>query len=399
MNIINIQTGHDFLSPLTDFLIGLDDAATATIGRLHVLSDGASAYTVTLPAASGNSGKFVSFFGSPFLTQTITLDGNGSETINGAANMTITAGDAVMLYCNGSNWFKIADSVANASSSTDIYGVCNGRLTTESGVGVSSSDRTSQGTIYFTPWNGSQVGLYNGSSWTIHTFTERSLALSSLTSGKNYDVFLYNNSGTLTLELSAAWTNNTTRADALTLQNGIYVKSGSTTRRYLGTICTTGTTTTEDSLTKRFLWNLYNQVPRPLYVVDTADSWAHTIDAFRQARGSSANQVEFVQGLPQRVVANSRVYGGNSGSAILIAAGIGLDSTTVNSARLCADATPAAGASVASTANYEAIVSAGYHYLAWLERGSATTGTTTFFGDGGQPSNSLQNGLMATIWG
>lgn len=143
------------------------------------------------------------------------------------------------------------------------YGLCQGRLTTETGVPVSTADRTAQGTIYFTPYNGNLVWLYDGSRWVPFRFTERSLSL-TLTSGKNYDVFLYNNAGTLTLELSAAWTNDTTRADALTTQDGIPVKSGATTRRHLGTIRASGTNTTEDSEAKRFVWNRYNQKGRSL---------------------------------------------------------------------------------------------------------------------------------------
>jgi hypothetical protein len=93
--------------------------------------------------------------------------------------------------------------------------ICQGRLTTESGVPVSTSDRTAQGTLYFTPYNGGLVSLHDGTRWKLYAFTERSLALSGLTSALPYDVFLFDNSGTLTLEFTA-WTNGTTRATALT---------------------------------------------------------------------------------------------------------------------------------------------------------------------------------------
>jgi len=142
--------------------------------------------------------------------------------------------------------------------------VCQGRLTVESGVAVSTSDQTGKSNLYFTPYRGNKVALYDGSRWKLYAFSEVSLSLTSLTSGKNYDVFLYDNSGTLTLELSAAWTNNTTRADALSTQDGVTVKSGAATRRWLGTIRTTGATTTEDSATKRFVANAYNWQPRPV---------------------------------------------------------------------------------------------------------------------------------------
>src|SRR5262245_45446838 len=132
--------------------------------------------------------------------------------------------------------------------------ICEGRLTLTSGAAVTTSDVTGAGTLYFTPFGGSRVALYDGARWRLHSFSERSLGL-TLTSGKNYDVFLYDNAGTLTLELSSAWTNDTTRATALATQNGICVKSGAPTRRYLGTLRASGSNVTEDSLSKRFLWN------------------------------------------------------------------------------------------------------------------------------------------------
>ena len=132
---------------------------------------------------------------------------------------------------------------------------CNGRLTLTSGTPVTTSDVTAATTLYFTPYKGDQVALYTDSTWTLYTLTERSIAIPA-TTDTNYDVFLYDNSGTLTLEL-VAWSDGTTRATALATQNGVYVKSGSADRRYLGTIRTTGVSgQCEDSETKRFVWKI-----------------------------------------------------------------------------------------------------------------------------------------------
>ena len=43
-----------------------------------------------------------------------------------------------------------------------LPGLCGGRLTTESGVPVSTSDRTSPGTLYLTPFVHNRVALYDG---------------------------------------------------------------------------------------------------------------------------------------------------------------------------------------------------------------------------------------------
>lgn len=283
---------------------------------------------------------------------------------------------------------------------------CNGRLTTESGVPVSTSDRTAQSTIYFALYGGNRISLYDGTRWRLYTFTERSLALSGLTDAKNYDVFLYDNAGTLTLELSAAWTNDTTRADALALQDGVYVKSGSTTRRYLGTIRTTGTTTTEDSGGgtttqvggKRFVWNYYNRVLRPLSVIDTTDSWSYTTNTWRQANAAAGNKVEYVVGLSLDSAGawlTSTVYL-QSNSARGANNSVGVDSTTAPSGHGTAAYNPSAtGGNFSQVASYVGFPGLGYHYLAWLEKGA--DGTCTFTGDNG--ADGRQSGLNATVMG
>ncbi len=213
-----------------------------------------------------------------------------------------------------------------------LHGICQGRLTTETGVPISTSNRTSQSTLYFTPFNGNKVALYDGTRWAFYTFTERSLSLSGLTSGKNYDVFLYDNSGTLTLELSAAWTDDSTRADALTTQDGIYVKSGSTTRRWIGTIRTTSTTATEDSENNRYVWNLYNQVDRICKGQNTT-SHTYTTGALREINaGTGTTRANVVAGLAGIAITAgffgymTRASGGSAGGAAL-----GLNSTTASS--------------------------------------------------------------------
>lgn len=263
-----------------------------------------------------------------------------------------------------------------------------GRLTTESGVGVSTSDRTSQSTLYYTPFASDYVRLYDGTRVREYSFTERSLALSSLTSGKNYDVWLYDNSGTLTLEL-LAWTNDTTRATALAWQSGLgWTKSGDATRLYLGTIRTTGTTTTEDSGGgttsqvggKRFVWNLYNRVARPLAVIDTTDSWTYSTASYRQANAASGNKVEIVNGLAGgtlRLIQSSLV---GTTAVVGIRSGVGENTTTANSCQIWTGAVPPASGYGTSAGVFSRCPGIGYHYYAWVEKGGGS-GTQTWYGD------------------
>lgn len=98
----------DYLAVLVNTEIAITTTATATISKQHLISGTSADYTVNLPAASGNAGKFLSFRVSNSATKFFTLDGNASETIDGALTRVLWAGESCTLYCDGSNWFKIA---------------------------------------------------------------------------------------------------------------------------------------------------------------------------------------------------------------------------------------------------------------------------------------------------
>lgn len=99
--------GGDLVSPLVDAEISISGATTATISRMHVCS-GTGPYTVTLPAASGNAGKFVGLRMAISLTGLVTIDGNSGETIDGVTTRIMWAGESCVLLCDGSDWFKVA---------------------------------------------------------------------------------------------------------------------------------------------------------------------------------------------------------------------------------------------------------------------------------------------------
>lgn len=311
---------------------------------------------------------------------TITVkESDGTPNVSGVSTVVVSNGT---LTDDGGG--QVTISTGGGGAGTTVYGVCNGRLTLTSGTPVTTSDVTAATTLYFTPYKGNQIGLYSGSTWDVYTFSELSLSLSGYTASKPYDIWAYNNSGTVTLD-STVWTDDTTRATALTTQDGVYVKSGDTTRRYLGTIRITSTTgQTEDSLTKRFVWNYHNRAIRKLYREESTTSWTYNSSTWRQARNSTTNQVELVCGVREdivnltygvRVIANGT---GTTNSEI----SIGVNSTT----------TPGddyrgftAGVSSASTAQVVMVTHlnenprVGYTYYAMLE--SSISGfTITFYG-------------------
>jgi hypothetical protein len=101
--------GADLLAKLSAAEIAITNASTTlTIGRMHALKATSANQTNALPAASGNAGKLIGVRITPDTTKIVTLDGNSSETIDGATTRPMWAGESAILLCDGSNWFKIA---------------------------------------------------------------------------------------------------------------------------------------------------------------------------------------------------------------------------------------------------------------------------------------------------
>jgi hypothetical protein len=309
--------------------------------------------------------------------------------------------------------------LAQFSGATSITGIaigniCEGRLTTETGVPISTVDRSAQSTIYWKPCTpagkaktSGAIALYDGTNLVVKVITELSKAL-TITSGKNKNIYIDYNAGTPQLILGADWTNDTTESETLADQNGILVLSGTPAYRYVGVIRADGANTVADSggITgttqvggKRFVWNAYNQVERQLKVIDTTDSWPYTVTGtIRQANGAAGNKVEYVSGdvsmlVKAKVVANLL----SSNTASVAKAGVGVDSTTTFSGLVGAGYLSVVAASTVLcplVSFYEGQPGLGYHFLSWNEKGATSA---TFLGDDG--ADSSQSGLTATIWG
>ena len=354
------------LTPVSAYINTLLDDATATAAR------------TTLGAISS----------AEAIAPTI-IDAKGDLIVGTAAD---TAG-RLAVGTNGQ--FVTADSAQTtglkyaAPTMTDDL-----RCTLTTALAVTTADVTAATTVYVTPYTGNLIALYDGTNWLLRSTAEMSIAVPATTSTM-YDLFVYDNAGTPTLE-ALAWTNDTTRATALALQNGVYVKTGATTRRYQCSFRTTGSSgQTEDSLAKRYLWNYYHRVTRPMKVIEATNTWTYTTATFRQANAAAGNQLDFIIGVAEEMVsARVAAWVSNDTTSIAVTAGIGLDSTSANSALLFGGAVPLANGLVQLNASYAAQVAAGRHVLVWLEWSTAT-GTTTWYGDNGAAA--LQSGILGEI--
>lgn len=176
-----------------------------------------------------------------------------------------------------------------------------GRLTLETGVPVSTLAQSAKTTLYYTPYKHNVISLYANSKWNPIQFTEKSITLVGLIASRPYDVWGYLSGGTLALEL-LAWTDGTNRATALARQDGMYIKSGDATRRYLGTICINSSGgQCEDTTFARFVWNYYNRTIRKMGKSDW-NAHNYTTAVWRQWRGIAANKVEYVVGVEEDLI-------------------------------------------------------------------------------------------------
>ena len=80
------------------------DTDTSRLGVL--LCNNTTSATITLPLASTNSGRIITV--KKINSGAVTIDGNGTETIDGALTKSLAAlYDALRLICDGSNWHII----------------------------------------------------------------------------------------------------------------------------------------------------------------------------------------------------------------------------------------------------------------------------------------------------
>lgn len=304
-------------------------------------------------------------------------------------------------------------TAVNASASTPSVPPPQGRLTLVSGTPVISTDQASKTAVYYTPYVGTLVPIYNGASMTPTEFAELTLTLASQHSLSTiYDVFVFSNSGVLTLVTGPAWNTSTAGSGSrstgastteLTRVKGFYVnavqiaaRNGATTytiaanlATYLGSIFIDGTAgqvtchVGYGQSRKWGVWNAYNRLPIVLKAGDATASWTYTTATIRASNGSANNSMTVFSGLAEESYDfefNQRV--GNSSAGVVFQRGIGFNSTTAFSGFSVSNSIDAAASATDNAwpaARYQAVPSLGINTVTSLEH-SAAAGTTTWQG-------------------
>lgn len=396
----------------------------------------------TQPAVSDLSG----------LPVTIAQGGTGAGTQQGALNAIectpTRAGD--IGYWNGSNWVCFAGNNSgtqvfseNSSGVPSWTGISStlvpapqGRLSLTSGVAITTTDVTGATTIFYVCAPLNQVPYYTGSADAIDTITSCNMSLTLESSGTGvensanvFDVWWWHNSGSpvvcvATNGSGGGWASDTGGSN--TARGTGYSQIDLTTRAYYTnknalTHCYNGTTDygsisanratflgsfytnggaglAEDSAQNRVLSNAYNQQPRPLLRAESATSWSYSTSSYQQANANAANQVTVLSGLSGVAVSLSITETMLNSTATYRSGhvGIGLDSTSVNSATHSGTITANNLGAFSTFGFFTGFPGIGFHKLVWLEEGAGSD-TQTWFGTDGV-SGTYKNGLDGTVW-
>jgi len=298
-----------------------------------------------------------------------------------------------------------------------------GRLTLTSGTPVMTTNPTFANPVYYTPYVGNQISLYDGTNMVATTFaelgcdtTDTTKNPSALGVSKVNDWFVWNDAGTIRLSHGPDWTNDTTRSagTALVRVKGLWLNNASITNAcaaqrgtYVGTTMTgyAGQNVPNwivqtvlgfgGSASFLGVWNAYNRVDVATLISDSTDTWFNTLNAtWRPSNGSTQMRCTFVRGLAEdSVTAQFTCPLQVTSNATQASVGIGLDTTTTFTG------TPwwtyVSAVWITGVATYSGTPGIGVHYLQAMEYNNASGGTY-FGGDSGAPSY-IQNGLTVQL--
>lgn len=337
-----------------------------------------------------------------------------------------TIGAAFLAATNaftGTNSFAGNTLLAKTAFSGGSNLVPQGRLTLASGAPVMTSAQTGKTLIYYTPYVGNLVPLFDGTNFQLTPITELSndttqsgaAGPAAVVANSNYDLLLWNNGGTPTLSRSAPWASDTARGTGsgtaeLQRVNGFPVNKQAITNgppagygTYVGTVRSDssgqinwqpGGIGSGGTAALLGVWNAYNRINVKGLIGDSTNSWSYNGTTTRPADNSTTMRVSFVQGLQEESfeakyeASFSNDSGGHGGYA-----GVGYDNASAFSGSANVGNNGTATGLWLNVSGAAIAQDLGFHFMQALEAGTGG-GTQTWFGDNGGAQ--IQNALTYT---
>jgi hypothetical protein len=389
-------------------------------GKAYECNATSNAITVNLPSAAtvGNGKGFT--FKKTAGTYSVTLDAYGSETIDGAATLSISGfNESVGIVSDGANWLisETGSSAAASAYSTyfpNAFLKPQGRLTPYGGVPVTATDVIAASLVYYTAYEGNLIPCLNSIGYfdAMPFSSDLTLTLPSAATANNVvDVFATNYAGTLVIGCGPVWATATdgscsrgtgagttelaralglwTNKNVITLYNGAttYASLAAGTCTYLGSIqldAVNSQVTCHVSYgqsRKYGVWNAYNRRRIILQAGDSTASWTYATNTWRASNNNTANSVRTFTGLPEEAIrATSSQAVASAAATVTYNTAIGLNSSTTTSGTIAAGAyTSSAAVTEQLIAMYATAPSLGSNTFYQMER-VPSGGSVTYYG-------------------
>ena len=310
---------------------------------------------------------------------------------------------------NSSQWIQISP-VPAASGLVPTPSVApQGRLTLQTATPVMTTTQSAKTTVFYTPFLGSLIPLFDGTSFAMFTFSELSVATNDTTKSpaaigvsKINDWFIWNDSGVIRLGHGPDWTSDTARSagTALTKTGGFNLNSvaitngpGALRGTYVGTTRSNASSqidwtygTTSNGAGAFGIWNMYNRVAISSITAISTATWAWATASWRSVNANANIRHNFVRGLAEDAVRASWQVGASS-TTVNSFAGIGLDVANALAVDCIAGIAGASNSCNQLRAEYASYTAIGWHFLQAIEYGG--TGTTYYGTDTSQQVNGL----------
>ena len=305
-----------------------------------------------------------------------------------------------------SNWTFPAFS--NSPVSPSLIGMPTCRLTLAANTPVMMATVAAAANVYLTNrcllpiWNGQQFVLTDpGPADLVQATTDATKSPAAVAATSIYDMFVWNDNGTIRCTRGPAWASASARTLALSQFNGVQVNSAAITNgpliyqgTYVGTIQSNaagtidwilGTGASGGGCSTLSVWNMYNRKQIATRVTDTGVAYTYTTATVRQARasngaigGATGNNINYVAGLAEDCITAAYQQDMTLIAAVAAKVSIGVGDDTITIYKTV-PAQLYTNVAVAITAELATIYHKGMgepmigsHYVAALEKGDGT---------------------------